>query len=817
MNYMGEHDIWIQSGRFAVALAFAAALIASITYLMSWMRKDGAALRRAGRAAFMLHAAGVIGTVVILFVAILNHWYELDYVWRHSSNDLPLEYIASCFWEGQEGSFLLWMFWQSVIGLVLIKVAGQWEAGVVGVLSIVQVFLTSMILGVYLGDLHIGSSPFILIRELPENLGLPWTDMVDYLMRVPGFSDGQGLNPLLQNYWMVIHPPTLFLGFALITVPFSYAMAALLNRDYSAWVNDAMPWVFAGVGILGTGVLMGGAWAYEALSFGGFWAWDPVENASLVPWLTLVALGHLMIIERVKRKATTSTLMMAMLTFFLVLYSTFLTRSGILGDSSVHAFVDLGLNGQLLVFLGFFSVLPLGLFLMRWKDMPKSPSEDAFSSREFWMFIGSLTLLLSAAQITFSTSIPVINKLVGPDGMIALLSAELAPPVEPFAHYHSLQIPFAILITTLMAIGPYLRWKSTPWSLFKRITLSGVISLLIASLVVWGLALYTFSYALLIFTSLFAVISNATYWLKYLKGQWTVGAMTISHLGFALILIGAVISNAKKEPISTNSTFIHQDFPSNENLLMPFGDTLSMYPYWVVWTGEHQDGHNRVFDVDFYLEDDSTHRSGTRLKLNKAFTLHPFVQINETMGNVREPSTKHYWDRDIYTYVSYADLRPASVKNAEWAEPMTAIVAKGESILLFNQYLLNCDSIAIDLASFDQFTGDLANLSMRMILRVQDSLGVDHPLDVTYQVQGSSALPGEQVLEDMGLKIRFDGVSDAAGQFKITAWERNPKQDPFILMQAFVFPYINVLWLGSLLLLIGSVLSVAKRIKKLKG
>ena len=205
---------------------------------------------------------------------------------------MPMEYLISCFWGGQEGSFLLWMFWNVVIGNVLIKKAKEWESSVMTIFVLSQVFLNSMLLGIFIFDFKIGNNVFLLTKNLPENLGLPWTEMTDYVSKLPMFKDGQGLNPLLQNYWMVIHPPTLFFGFAVTVVPFAYAIAALMRGKLTEWVKPTITWTFLGVGVLGVGILMGGMWAYESLSFGGFWAWDPVENVSYIPWLTLVGAGH---------------------------------------------------------------------------------------------------------------------------------------------------------------------------------------------------------------------------------------------------------------------------------------------------------------------------------------------------------------------------------------------------------------------------------------------------------------------------------------------------------------------------------------------
>ncbi|KRO68283.1 MAG: hypothetical protein ABR88_03505 [Cryomorphaceae bacterium BACL7 MAG-120322-bin74] len=821
MTYLGEHTFWAGLGRMFIALSFAGALLAAFFYGIQALRspaereeRPAHGLRSAGRWAFSLHSLGVLGTIGALFAALFNHWFEFDYVWRHSSLDMPMEYIASCFWEGQEGSFLLWMTWHAALGMVLMRTAKSWEYGTLMTLSLVQLFLASMLLGVYIGDLKIGSSPFVLIRELPENLGLPWTEFSDYLMRIPAFRDGQGLNPLLQNYWMVIHPPTLFLGFAAVTIPFLYAVTGLIEKRYTEWALPALPWTFFGVAILGTGVLMGGAWAYEALSFGGFWAWDPVENSSLVPWLTLVAAGHLMMVVKHKKTAPGTALFLTLFSFLLVLYSTFLTRSGILGETSVHAFVDLGLNGQLMAFLGFFTIGSLLLLAFRGRHLPKSPSEDAFSSREFWMFIGSLTLLLSAAQITFSTSIPVLNKLIGPEGMIPLLSTQMAPPADAARHYNSLQIPFALIIASLMAIGPFLRWKESPAALVRRVLVASIVSALLGALMIWGLSLTEPLYAALLVISLFAFVANADYWLRFLRGKWTAGAMAMAHMGFALVLLGALISNAKKEAISTNATYIHADFPSNENILLPLRDTVSMYPYYVEWMGERTEGHNRIFDIAFYEVETplASWVDGERKHLKTSFTLAPFVQMNARMGNVREPSTQHYWNKDIYTYVSYADLRPTAEKEGDWDEPMEASLQAGDDIFLFNEYLLHGDTLVVQDASFDPESGALNDLDIELTMTLKAMDGTATSIILPYHLHGNEVETTEVEIKDTPIKLRFDGVTDESGTFKVTAWKKKNQDPPFILLQAFIFPYINVLWLGAILMALGSLLAVWKRI-----
>ncbi|MDP4828103.1 MAG: cytochrome c biogenesis protein CcsA, partial [Flavobacteriales bacterium] len=351
ITYVGEWTLASNLGQAMIAMGFVAALLGFIGYLKGSLGDGDAGWLKFGRRAFIVHGVLFFAVIALIFALIANHRYEFQYVWKHLNNAMPMRYIFSCFWGGQEGGFLLWMFWHIVLGFLLIRKKGKWEGPVMTIFSAVQASLACMLLGVYFGDYQIGLDPFQLLRNEPDNIGLPWTKNADYLTAFKQFQDGRGLNPLLQNYWMTIHPPTLFLGFASTLVPFAFAIAGLWKRDFTGWIKQALPWTFFGVMILGTGILMGGAWAYEALSFGGFWAWDPVENSSLVPWIVLVAGAHLMLINNRKPTALFSMFLLLTLSFVLVVYSTFLTKSGILGDSSVHSFVDSGILPQLLIYL----------------------------------------------------------------------------------------------------------------------------------------------------------------------------------------------------------------------------------------------------------------------------------------------------------------------------------------------------------------------------------------------------------------------------------------------------------------------------------
>ncbi len=267
MDYSGEHLLPGQLGRFFIVLSFVSSLVASIAYFKSAsaeIRAEADSWKKLGRAAFLIDGFSVFSIFGILLFIVATHKYEYCYAWNHSSNSLSMKYLLSCIWEGQEGSFLLWTIWHAVLGLVLIKTAKTWEAPVMTVFSFIQMCLATMILGIYVFGVKIGSNPFLLVREHFQDA--PIFNRPDY-MSLPQMQDGQGLNQLLQNYWMVIHPPVLFLGFASTLVPFAYAIAGLWKKNYNGWTKVAVPWALFSTCILGTGILMGSARAYESLTF----------------------------------------------------------------------------------------------------------------------------------------------------------------------------------------------------------------------------------------------------------------------------------------------------------------------------------------------------------------------------------------------------------------------------------------------------------------------------------------------------------------------------------------------------------------------
>lgn len=807
ITYVGEHLWPYYLGNFFVILAFVCSLAAAFSYFYSVQKPEATeSWRLLGRKFFYLHSISVIGIIATIFYMIFAHMYEYYYVWEHSSNSMPMQYIFACFWEGQEGSFLLWSFWHVVIGNILIRKSKDWEAPVMATVSLVQTFLGSMILGVYFLEYKLGSNPFtVLTREVPEFANLPWVQMPDYLSKF----DGRGLNPLLQNYWMTIHPPTLFLGFAATVVPFAFAIAGLWTKRYTEWQKPALPWAFFGVMILGTGILMGGAWAYEALSFGGFWAWDPVENSSLVPWLVLVGGAHVMMITKNRGQSLFSSFLLVILAFLLILYSTFLTRSGILGNSSVHSFTDLGLMRQLLIYVLFFVGLAAFLLIKNYKKLPKEATEESIWSREFWMFIGALVLLLSCLQITFVTSFPVINKIFGTSFAIGAEGAIKA--------YNKWQIPFAIVIVLLIAIGQFFKYKKTdPKEFIRKIGFAFIVSLAIS--IVAGIAFkwINFSNTLLLagllFACLFSVFANLNYWINILKGKLDNAGASIAHIGFSLLLLGALISTSRSDVISRNYKndveFLGKDFSNNENIMLIMNDTIRMGEYYVTYHGKHKEGINVLFDVEYMKLDTVTK------KYISQFTLHPFWQLNERMGNAPEPDTKHYLTSDVYTHVMYADISFLNEKEEinDYGEPHNSSVSVGDTIFAYNGIMVfeGIEQIT-DTAKYHLGNPTLA---VGAKIKIYDFYKNVRNIMPIYALYDSTPVAKEVTVEDLGLKVAFWNIDPENKKVDISFSQKKVNKNDFIVMKAVVFPFINILWLGCLIMIIGTLLALRHRIKR---
>jgi cytochrome c-type biogenesis protein CcmF len=518
----------------------------------------------------------------------------------------------------------------------------KWESPVMSVVGLAQVILASMLLGLYFFGERIGSNPFIFLRD--QMVGAPIFQLPNYLS---GIRDGNGLNPLLQNYWMVIHPPILFLGFASTLFPFAYVIAIMWKNDYEDFIPTLLKWSLFSCMILGTGIMMGGAWAYESLNFGGYWAWDPVENASLVPWIIMVAGLHTLMIYKSTGYSLKSVILFFILSFSLVLYSSFLTRTGILGETSVHAFTGEGgsLFYHLLFFLFLFMLLGFVLFFKNIRTIPDhKKEEEALSSREFWMFIGALVLMISVVQITYTTSMPVWNKM---------FNTKLAI-TDPISHYNKIQIWITMLVLLGTATVYYLKFKhSAMREVLMKLALPFTLALAGTAAISYLQELKSAPIVALMFMAIFSVLANFFFIIRTLKWNAIKWGGSTAHIGFGLMVIGIILSSYNKQVISVNRLGV--DFPmgkqteeenkkeSRENLLLFRNMPITMAGYTLTYNGDTVEGPNHYYRIKYQTRKNDTGA------INEEFILQPNAQINPKMGLISSPDTKHYLTHDVFT------------------------------------------------------------------------------------------------------------------------------------------------------------------------
>jgi len=810
MNYLGEHLLPGRVGHFFVLLSFAASFVATISFFKATQAKtaeDERNWKRLARIAFGIDCIAVFSVFATIYYIIRSHLFEYNFAWEHSSLALDFQYLLSCIWEAQEGSFLLWTMWHCVLGVILIFKARQWEAPVMTVISFVQLFLATMILGVYFFGVRVGHSPFLLVRQMEGWMNQPLFSRADYLS-FPQMQDGQGLNALLQNYWMVIHPPVLFLGFASTIVPFSYAIAGLWKKRYGQWTKAALPWTLFSCAILGTGIMMGAAWAYESLTFGGYWAWDPVENASLVPWLVLVAGLHTLVIYNATGHSLRATYLFLILGFVLVLYSTYLTRSGKLGDTSVHAFVESGMDGHLVAFILVFLVPAMFLYIREYKKIPHIVKEESTYSREFWMFIGSLVIFLSSVFIIVATSLPILNSIAGTKWTTGEDSA--------FA-YNRIEIFIAIILGLLTAVTQYLRYKDTPKQYFgKKILLPTLIALLLSGLIsVFGGihydkygSGYLFAIHAGLFGAVYSVVANATYIWAGLNGKLKAAGGSVAHIGFGLVLLGILVSSSKKEVLSYNTTGINLPFDPAmkenplENITLLKNVKTDMGKYWTEY--QRDDSTNKAgniiyFKVNFTKKDDG-----------KEFSLYPNL-IRNTKGQEnysRNPDKYHYWNRDIFTYLNYANVMD-SERDTSRFQPH--VIAVHDTVYYSKGYMV-LDKIVVN-PNNNKYHFTPLDTALMAEIRVVSRDSMHYTANPLLFIKNNEAHFIADTVFAQNLAVGLGKVTDH-NKIELMVKESS-SMVPFVSLKVYVFPYINVLWLGILIMVSGFVMSMVRRRKQL--
>ncbi|MEO6289096.1 MAG: cytochrome c biogenesis protein CcsA, partial [Ginsengibacter sp.] len=701
MNFEGEHLVPGQVGHFFVLLAFVSSLLSAISYFTASKIVSEDEKRRwilFAKGAFFIQFLSLLTVFFTIYYICSNHYFEYLYAYKHASKELEPKYLLACIWEGQEGSFLLWSLWHGVLGTILIFTAKKREAPVLALINVAQVFLLLMILGIYFFDVRIGSSAFSLTRN---EINGPIFSRPDYLNFI---KDGIGLNVLLRNYWMVIHPPVLFLGFASTIVPIAFAYSSFSSKNFGDWVKPALPWALFSGCVLGVGIMMGGKWAYESLSFGGYWAWDPVENAALVPWMILIAGLHCMAIYNATGNALRASYLFIILSYFFILYSTFLTRTGILGDTSVHSFTEAGMAMNILIGLYVLAItIPLVvLFIKNYSKIPSIQKEENISSREFWMFIGSLIFFLSAIFIIAVTSLPVYNKVFG---------TNIADPQDREFTYNKVLVLVAFIVGVLTAFSQYFKYKNTGRQyLMKKIAWPlGIAVTITILLAIFYPVEYTkkgpgflVAIYLALFASTFAVVANAAYLKTVLKGNLKAGGGAIAHLGFTLMIAGMLISSGNKQVISDNrKTGLFVPFEKDptgrstenplENLTLLKNVPTQMGKYTVTYLNDSAAAEKTrtYYNLHFQNVDSSTG------KIKEEFRLSPDAYRMKDNNLSSNPGTRHYLTHDVFTYISTISIPNTDADTAKFhVHPLgvgdTAFYSKGFVVL--NGMLKNPDN-----------------------------------------------------------------------------------------------------------------------------
>ena len=437
-------------GRLAVCLALLCALVSVIVSVRGALTRRGDLVRTGEHAAYAVFGLVALA-VVILLRALLSHDFSLEYVAAYSSSTLPTNYVFAALWGGQKGSLLFWSFMLSLFATIVQlqnrERNRELMPWVTATLMTVAVF--------FLGLVTFLTDPF---ERLPT----------------PAF-EGADLNPLLQNYWMMIHPPSLYTGYVSASVPFAFAIAALATgRLGDQWIRSTRRWALFSWFFLSLGNLFGAMWAYEVLGWGGYWAWDPVENAAFMPWLVSTAYLHSVMIQEKKDMLRVWNMILVLLTFSLTIFGTFLTRSGVI--SSVHSFTQSGLGPFFIGFLLLVLLTAGGLVVYRLPELRTSGTIESFFSRESAFLFNNLILVGIAFAVFWGTVFPVLSEWVRG------VKITVGPPF-----FNRVNAPLGVVLLFLAGVGPVIAWRRASPKNLRRAFLVPVASGLAAAVLLSAL------------------------------------------------------------------------------------------------------------------------------------------------------------------------------------------------------------------------------------------------------------------------------------------------------------------------------------------
>ena len=740
-------------GQLVLVASFAAAAFSAYLYF----RTATGNTRRHGpaRAFLILHSLLLGSASLLLLVSLLRHDYSIGYVYSYSDTALPLHFLVSSFYAGQEGSFLFWALCSAVLALVLrahAKKQGN-EQWVMAIFMSVQAMLAALV---------VLKTPFRSIWEMFPQLPAH---------QLP--QDGRGLNPLLQNFWMVIHPPVLFIGFAAMAAPFSLAIAGLWKRDYAILTRQGFPWVLFSTSVLGLGIMLGAYWAYGVLGWGGYWGWDPVENSSLVPWLVGLALLHTMLAQRRTSKYVRTNFALAVAAYFLVMYSTFLTRSGILGDASVHSFTDPGAVAYwtLLVILLAVAAAGLTMFSLRFRELRPERVDAGLLTRETSLGAGAIALILSAAVVLFGTSLPILSwtRVEG-------------------AFYDMANLPLVIGMVFLLGFSLSMQWGLSDVGMTWRRSWKPLCGSVLAGVAAWGFGARDAWAIALIVGAFFAVAVNVDAAAKIVRGDPMFLGGKIAHIGIAVFLLGVICSGK---------------FAVSERVALPLNAPREAAGYTLTYLG-----YQPLADGKYAFQVRSE-------KDGHASFLSPIMFETNDQGLMRNPDIASFLTRDFY-------LSPLSLEQPE--SPQTAA---GETFTLKKGETVSMGDVK---ATFVQFeigshrlnanAGGQGGMAVGSVLQLTQ--GQERETVVPTTVYRAGAQPEYQpsVSRLMNATLQLVTVNVGGGErpSSVTIGIRRPgtqaAEPETLVVEASVKPFIGLVWAGTIVMMGGFVLSFVKRSKE---
>jgi cytochrome c-type biogenesis protein CcmF len=754
-------------GKILIYLVTFSGLASALLYFLSYKKNN---LTKIASILYYVMTALVVASGIYLLDNIFAHNFQFTYIWEYSSRELHDYFLFASFYSGQEGSFLLWMIILSVIGLLL-----QYSSRKNNYESLTMGFYISVIL--FLAVILIFKSPFDYV----------WESFVKDGVAV-GFTpeNGRGLNPILQNYWITIHPPILFIGYSLMTIPFVYALASLIMKDFRKWLDYIMPWTLTGGAILGLGIMLGGFWAYETLGWGGFWGWDPVENSSLIPWIFIVAFLHTVIVQRKTGSLIKTNYILGILAFIFVLYATFLTRSGILGDSSVHAFATPAaiVYYMLVAFLVVYFLIGIFLIIWRIKDINSFIIKSEFNpvSREYTLTLGSILLVAMGIIVIMGTSWPAVADLFGKE--------KVAIDV---ANYNKFGTVFAICFLIFNGLSFYQKWMTSQnKDLLKRLIIPLIISI-ISTIILYFIEIKQFSYLLLAFSAIFSIIVNGEFLLKnVIKQPKKIGAY-LSHLGIALFVLGSLASGG---------------FSTTQQVRLVNNQTKEAFGYDFTYIGKHR--------IEQELKDREKYYYEVKIKKgNSESIVKPIIywsNFNNFAAPFFEPSIAAHLDKDIY-------VSPKAIEQELNLPDLTLGKTQSEMIPVDKSIKLTLESFTMnDMGMESQekvVIGTILQTEKNGIVSKDTIMSM---LDVnTWESELNWAKLKNCDVDVTMVRLIRDNNNVANSQAHLYFRKSNEKMaEP---LEIFTFdvtikPYINLVWFGTILSVIGFVVALGKYTKK---